>query len=53
MECPEMIHEKQELSFDNFKEDLFESLPDFIKEKIQTSQEYQSLNNESNNDLPF
>ena len=53
MECPEMIHERQELSFDNFKEELFESLPDFIKEKIQTSQEYQSRNNESNNDLPF
>ena len=53
MECPEMINERQELSFDNFKEELFESLPDFIKEKIQTSQEYQSRNNESSNDLPF
>ena len=53
MECPDMIQERQELSFDNFKEELFESLPDFIKEKIQTSQEYQSRNNESNNDLPF
>ena len=53
MECPEMINKRQELSFDNFKEELFESLPDFIKEKIQTSQEYQSRNNESNNDLPF
>tara|TARA_R110002167_G_scaffold325067_1_gene531191 strand:- start:6376 stop:6969 length:594 start_codon:yes stop_codon:yes gene_type:complete len=53
MECPEMINERQELSFDNFKEELFESLPDFIKEKIQTSQEYQSRNNETNNDLPF
>ncbi len=53
MECPEMINERQELSFDNFKKELFESLPDFIKEKIQTSQEYQSRNNESNNDLPF
>ena len=53
MECPEMINERQELSFDNFKEELFESLPDFIKEKIQTSQEYQSRNNESSNDVPF
>ena len=53
MECPEMINKRQELSFDNFKEELFESLPDFIKEKIQTSQEYQSRNNKSNNDLPF
>jgi len=53
MECPEMVNERQELSFDNFKKELFESLPDFIKEKIQTSQEYQSLINQTDEDVPF
>ena len=53
MECPEMVNERQELSFDKFKKELFESLPDFIKEKIQTSQEYQSLSNQTDEDAPF
>jgi hypothetical protein len=50
MECPEMITPLQELSFDKFSEELFESLPDFIKDKIKTSQEYQSINDA---DVPF
>jgi hypothetical protein len=43
MECPEMINERQELSFDDFKQELFDQLPDFIKEKISMSDEYKTL----------
>lgn len=43
MECPEMINERQELSFDDFNQELFDQLPDFIKEKISMSDEYKTL----------
>ena len=43
MECPEMINERQELSFDDFKQELFDQLPEFIKEKISMSDEYKTL----------
>jgi len=43
MECPEMINERQELSFDDFNQELFDQLPDFIKEKISMSEEYKTL----------
>jgi len=33
------------LSFDNFDMNLFEKLPDFIKEKIRTTPEYQTMVN--------
>jgi len=53
MDCPELINERQELTYDNFKQELFESLPDFIKDKVVMSKEYQSLNQDSNDNLPF
>jgi len=43
MECPDMINERQELSFDDFNQELFDQLPDFIKEKISMSEEYKTL----------
>jgi len=43
MECPGMINERQELSFDDFNQELFDQLPDFIKEKISMSEEYKTL----------
>ena len=43
MECPEMINKRQELSFDDFNQELFDQLPDFIKEKISMSEEYKTL----------
>lgn len=52
MDCPELINERQELTYDNFKQELFESLPDFIKEKMIISKEYQSLNKDTN-EVPF
>lgn len=53
MDCPELINERQELTYDNFKQELFESLPDFIKEKMIISKEYQSLNQDTDEGLPF
>lgn len=61
LECPKQINETQLLSYDNFNINLFESFPDFIKDKIKTSVEYKKMSGEadveksenSNNDLPF
>jgi hypothetical protein len=53
MDCPDQVNEKQEFTYDNFKQELFDSFPDFIKEKIMMSKEYQSLNKDSNENLPF
>jgi len=46
MVCPPQINPSQVLSFDAWDEELFASLPDFIKEKIQSSQEYKAMNND-------
>lgn len=41
--CPEQINPTQILSYDNFDWNLFESLPQFIKDKIRSSQEFKAL----------
>lgn len=63
--CPESINQKQILSYDSFDLQLFESLPDFIKDQIKSSLEYKEMQDstpvdksdievESNDDdLPF
>ena len=43
MTCPPAINENVSLSFDRFNKDLFETLPEFIKKKIQSSIEYQNM----------
>tara|TARA_R110002126_G_scaffold142181_2_gene287745 strand:+ start:1626 stop:2243 length:618 start_codon:yes stop_codon:yes gene_type:complete len=43
MECPPQINDTFELSFDNWDETKFASLPDFIKSKIVTSREYKAM----------
>ena len=59
MECPPQINNTFELSYDKWDETKFESLPDFIKQKIVTSREYKAMiqphNNEieSEDDIPF
>jgi hypothetical protein len=61
LECPAQINETQILSYDNFDVKLFESLPDFLKEKIKSSKEFsmldvevnQDVKQESDSDLPF
>lgn len=45
MTCPPQINANQELSYENWNEELFNSLPDFLKDKIKTSDEYQSMRN--------
>ena len=63
LECPDQVNPMQELSFDNWNSSIFDSLPDFIKNKIKSSNEYKAMMspghtetpqaNDSNDDLPF
>lgn len=64
-ECPAQINPSKVLEYDNWMQDVFDSLPDFVKNKVITSQEYHALNNPGvtetkaaaveaeNEDLPF
>lgn len=40
---PALINPKIELSYENFDFTVFNSLPDFVKEKIKSSEEYQNM----------
>lgn len=65
VKCPNQINQTMLLEFENFDIDLFNSLPDFIKQKIQSSAEYKEMQapqekhitaddiTEPLNDLPF
>lgn len=46
--CPPAVNAPQILSYDDFNEALFNSLPDFIKNKIMTSEEYKAMKNPTN-----
>jgi hypothetical protein len=52
MTCPEAINEPQSLDYDNFNFDLFNSLPEFMKNKIKESDEYKAMT-EDKNKPPF
>lgn len=43
MECPVQVNESQLLDYETFNEELFEKLPDFLKDKIKSSVEYKTL----------
>ena len=43
MKCPDAINAPVVLSYDNWNEEIFGKQPDFIKEKIKSSQEYQRM----------
>ncbi len=43
--CPEQINRSFVLSYDEFDVELFDMLPDFIKNKMITSVEYQAVKN--------
>jgi len=45
MECPPQINESQELTYSDWNQSIFDALPDFIKDKIQTSDEYKLMMN--------
>jgi len=65
MECPKQITNTTILSYDDWDEQVFNSLPEFVREKIVKSQEYKAMNSpnavemtvqheeEEDNDLPF
>lgn len=69
IQCPPAINSPFVLSYDDFAPELFDSLPDFIKDKMIMSSEYQAMKNPSapktidaddgpdyddpNSDLPF
>ena len=64
-ECPAQVNPTRIIQFDAWDEQVFESLPDFLKAKIRGSKEYASMMNpsrteaapangsEANDDLPF
>ena len=45
MVCPEQINKTSLLCYDEFDYELFKTLPDFLKDKIRKSVEYQAMNN--------
>jgi len=62
--CPDQVNQTMELSFDNWNQVIFDSLPDFVKDKIKKSKEYAAMtapghtetpqaNNNEGDDLPF
>lgn len=67
LQCPPQVNENSILSYDDFDHEKFEALPDFIKEKVKASEEYQNMMNayaeiekrknepveEEENELPF
>lgn len=48
--CPEQINPTQVLSYDSFNRELFESLPEFLRKKIESSVEYKALGSEVKDD---
>ena len=44
--CSEAINPIQVLSYDSFNRELFESLPEFLRKKIESSVEYKALGSE-------
>ena len=54
MVCEKAINDPIKLSYDNWDNEVFEKLPDFIKEKIKGSDEYKAMTGEINPaDVPF
>lgn len=62
MTCDPQINKSSILSYDNFDYALFETLPDFIKDKIKSSDEYKAMSHPhetqvtadvESDDLPF
>lgn len=43
MQCPAQVNANKILQYDAFDNEIFDSLPDFIKDKIKSSQEYAAM----------
>ena len=46
MTCPPAENAVQVISYDNWNEDVFQKLPDFIKEKMESTDEFKALSPE-------
>lgn len=64
LEVPQQINPSFEFNYDNFSFDVFNTLPEFLRKKMETSAEYKNMVNnlntevadnkpEENDDLPF
>jgi len=51
MTCPEQVYDNFEFSFTPFDQDKFDSLPDWLKDKIRTSKEYITLHEPSDHQV--
>ncbi len=52
LECPDQVNPTLELSFDNWSAAIFESLPEFVKEKIKKSKEYAAMTSPGHTETP-
>jgi hypothetical protein len=52
LECPNQINQTVELSFDNWNQNIFDSLPDFLKDKIKVSKEYSAMTMPGHSEIP-
>ncbi len=55
MTCPPQVNESKILNYDSFDEAYFASLPEFLKKKIEASDEYKIMNGseEFDSEIPF
>ena len=44
LDCPAPLNPSVRLEYDNWKPEVFDSLSEFLKEKIQSSEEYKQMN---------
>lgn len=51
MACPDQINQTFIFDFDNYDLDKFNSLPDFIKEQIRSSNEYKSMHGQETKEI--
>jgi glutamate mutase epsilon subunit len=49
--CPPAVNKILRLEYDKWDQGVYDSLPDFIKKKIQVSEEYKSMMNPKPNDF--
>lgn len=52
LEAPDQINDGYVLSFDNWNQNLFDSLPDFVKDKIKSSKQYAVMTTPGHTEMP-
>ena len=53
MECPSQVNASVVLDYNNFNEAVFEKLPNFIKDKMRSSDEYKAMKGIKTGDEPL